>query len=313
MTTAMSHDSPLSEADRFLLDQVRAGDQRAWAQLVERYEGRLTAFARARLRQQADAEDLVQETFLSFLRGLRAYRADASLETYLFTILRRKIIDVFRGRDVAVCSLSELAAAGRNDGSTFPLTPELPGSQPAGSWYVRREEDRSLDAAALAGAIKAIVDDAKHAPRFRDLQLMDMLFYAQLRNKDIAQRLEMTEQQVALFKHRWLKRVREKVELAISAGGRSSGDHDNDPPDTLLTAVWETHRFTCPKRSTIGAYLLGTLDPDWNGYIAFHLDPLGCRFCGANLADLETQAAQAEAQTFRQRIFESTVGFLKSR
>jgi len=202
--------SALSEADRFLLEQVRAGDTRGWAQLVERYEGRLLAFARARLRQRADAEDLVQETFLSFLRGLKAYREQAGLETYLFTILRRKIIDVFRGKRLAVCSLSELATFGRG-AEEGPSTPQVASADPNATWYLQRDEDRSRSAEVLAAAIKSMVDEFKSQLRFQDLQLAEMLFYAQLRNKDIAEVLELTQQQVALFKHRWLKRVHERV------------------------------------------------------------------------------------------------------
>src|SRR5947209_15920819 len=87
-----------TEAERFLLDRVRQRDGDAWAQLVARYEGRLSAFARGRGGRNPDAEDLVQETFLRLLRGLGSFRGEASLETYLFLLLRRTMIDAHRGR-----------------------------------------------------------------------------------------------------------------------------------------------------------------------------------------------------------------------
>src|SRR5947209_4218760 len=96
-----------TEAERFLLDQIRRGDGEAWSQLVERYEGRLLAFARSRGVKSADAEDLVQDTFLLFLRGLPDYRAQAGLETYLFVILRRRVIEHFRGKQTTLCRLTE--------------------------------------------------------------------------------------------------------------------------------------------------------------------------------------------------------------
>ena len=80
----------LTQADRYLLEQIRRGDGDGWASLVSRYQGRLLAFARARLKQSADAEDIVQDTFFHFLKGLPNFREDASVETYLFTILRRR-------------------------------------------------------------------------------------------------------------------------------------------------------------------------------------------------------------------------------
>ena len=42
-----------SESDRLLIRQIRTGEQRAWEQLIDRYEGRLLAFAIRRLRERA--------------------------------------------------------------------------------------------------------------------------------------------------------------------------------------------------------------------------------------------------------------------
>ncbi len=86
----------ISQAEQYLLGQIRQGDNEAWSQLVNRYEGRLLHFAQAKLPQRTDCEDLVQETFISFIKGLNDYRQDCGLESYLFVILRRKIIDSYR-------------------------------------------------------------------------------------------------------------------------------------------------------------------------------------------------------------------------
>ena len=97
----------LSEAERFLLDAARRGDEQGWPQLVDRYQGRLLAFARSRVGNASDAEDLVQETFIGLLRGLDRFRGESSLETYLFSILRRRIIDSRRGKAASMCLLRD--------------------------------------------------------------------------------------------------------------------------------------------------------------------------------------------------------------
>ena len=79
--------------------------------------------------------------------------------------------------------------------------------------------------------------------------------------------------------------------------------------ENLLTDIWEYHRFSCPKRSTIGGFLLQTLEEPWQRYVDFHLNILGCRFCRANLEDLQSETAE-HAQQLLARIMESTVGFL---
>ena len=84
------------EADTYLIEAVQRGDQQAWRDVIERYQGRLLSFARRMLSQRSDAEDLVQETFLGLLRSLPNYDPRRSLETYLFAILRNKLHDHFR-------------------------------------------------------------------------------------------------------------------------------------------------------------------------------------------------------------------------
>ena len=78
----------------------------------------------------------------------------------------------------------------------------------------------------------------------------------------------------------------------------------------MLSRIWQEHRLSCPKRSTIGAYLLGTLAQPWHDYVAFHLDQLGCHFCRANLSDLQREQSGSQPRALRDRILESTVGFL---
>ena len=54
----------LDQADKFLLDQIRTGNGDAWTQLLDRYQGRLLTFARGKLGSAADADDIVQDTFI---------------------------------------------------------------------------------------------------------------------------------------------------------------------------------------------------------------------------------------------------------
>ena len=86
------------EADTFLMAAVQRGDQQAWCELIDRYQGRMLSFARRMLAERSEAEDLVQETFLGLLRSLPTYDASRSLETYLFAILRNKLHDYLRRR-----------------------------------------------------------------------------------------------------------------------------------------------------------------------------------------------------------------------
>jgi len=307
----------LTEAEQYLLEQIRGRQQEAWSQLVERYQGRLLAFARSKTRDAPGAEDLVQETFISFLRSLASFRGQASIETFLFSILRRKIIDQYRGRRVNPCLLQD-GVSGDSDSDASSLTlGTLAADDPTASWYARRDEDHELKRQALASALADLIDGYKQALNFRDLQIVEMLFYCQLRNKDIGQTAGVTVNHVAVIKHRCLHELREQILRRLprqnDAADLFTGAEGPVPEaaDSMIAEIWQEQRLSCPKRSTLGAWLLGTLEPAWADYVRFHVDKLGCRFCRANLDDLEQQTATEPVQVFRDRIMQSTVGFLK--
>src|SRR5476651_1905952 len=85
-----------SDSDRLLIQHIRAGDPKAWEQLITRYEGRLLAFAERRLRDRAASEDVVQEAFVGFLNSLPNFDEHRELQTYLFTIASHKLTDHLR-------------------------------------------------------------------------------------------------------------------------------------------------------------------------------------------------------------------------
>jgi RNA polymerase sigma factor (sigma-70 family) len=297
----MSH---ITEAEQFLLQQIRSGDEQAWSRLVDRYRGRLLSFAHMKLPQSADAEDLVQDTFVAFLTGLAACRGESSLETYLFTILRRKIINSYRSAHARyVCLVQDVYKSPGDPASN--VYDQIPGSEATASFYARRTEQTDLLRLALAGALQSLVDDCKKDLNFRDLRIVELLFYCQLSNQAAARIVALNEKNIAVIKHRCLKHVRHHASRAAP-----STRLPEDGLEDLLTEVWEAGRMSCPKRSTIGAFLLETLDADWRDYVAFHLNTLGCHFCRANLEDLKKQTAQDESKRVHARIMESTIGFL---
>jgi RNA polymerase sigma-70 factor (ECF subfamily) len=62
------------------------------------YRHDLLRFAKLQLRDEANAEDVVQETLLAALEGHDKFQQRAQLKTWLFSILKFKIIDAIRVR-----------------------------------------------------------------------------------------------------------------------------------------------------------------------------------------------------------------------
>ncbi|MDX1314642.1 MAG: sigma-70 family RNA polymerase sigma factor, partial [Eudoraea sp.] len=63
---------------------------------VDNYADYLFNYAVVRLSDAELAEDVVQDTFLSALKGQKNFRGGSSERTWLISILKRKIIDIYR-------------------------------------------------------------------------------------------------------------------------------------------------------------------------------------------------------------------------
>ena len=80
-----------------------------------------------------------------------------------------------------------------------------------------------------------------------------------------------------------------------------------------LGAIWRRGRFCCPKREELGGLLLETLEPAHAEYLRFHLETVGCRYCQANLADLQNQQREPAgvSDSRRKKYFQSSAGYLR--
>jgi len=182
------------EADRLLVKRIRQGDSGAWEEFIGRFEGRLLAFIRSRLGNQAASEDAVQETFMGFLISLPNYDDSTRLETYLFSIAAHKLTDVLRRE-------------GRRP--TIPLmAPNSEGSyaEPAGkvrkaSSLMRSKEDRFVEKQVVGDGLGGLIDSWIEGGEFERLKCMELLFVLGWANKDVAARLGISEQAVANHKH----------------------------------------------------------------------------------------------------------------
>ena len=78
-----------------------------------------------------------------------------------------------------------------------------------------------------------------------------------------------------------------------------------------LGAIWRRGRLSCPTREELGQFLLETLTDEQAEYVRFHLQTAECRYCQANLADLEAASKTAEPALRRRKYFQTSAGYLK--
>ena len=295
----------ISKADKFLIEQIKSGQDQAWSQLINRYQGRLMKFARSRLSQHADSEDIVQDTFIAFLQNIHSFRHECNIETYLFTLLRRKIIDTYRKRSTrSMCLIQDIYKSADQE----PVSDALDcfaAQSPAVSWYARKDEQSDIQRRVLTNALTELLDTYKKSLSFTELKIIESIFYCHLSNSNTAKLLNIPANRIAVIKHRCIKQLQNHIEKS-----NITFDPDSIEFEELLTDLWQKGRLSCAKRSTIGAYLLKTLSSEWTNYIDFHLNTLGCHTCRANLEDLKTQNENSDhPKALHTRIMQSSIGF----
>lgn len=93
-------------------------DRSSVEQWVDAHGDALFRYAKARVRDQHAAEDLVQDTFVAAIQGKRAFRGDSNELTWLIGILRHKALDHLRkqGRETPASEADDATVAGLFDG-----------------------------------------------------------------------------------------------------------------------------------------------------------------------------------------------------
>jgi len=187
--------------DTRLLQEIRAGSPAAWQECIDRFEGRLLAFVDSRLRDRGTSEDVVQETFLGFLRALPNYDDRTPLESFLFSIAAHKLTDVLRRQ-------------GRRP--TLPLVVHDDSRSPAGpaardrvpSSLARSQERRTGEAERLDEQLRQLIQQWTTRRDFERLKCIELLFVLGWSNKDVAEQLRISEQAVANHKHYVLSQLK---------------------------------------------------------------------------------------------------------
>jgi len=93
--------APTGERDEGLIEAVLQGRTDAFADLVKPHLGSLTRFARMRLRDESEAEDVVQQAVVHAFYSLGQFRQEASFKTWLSKIAFNEVIHLRRGKAIA--------------------------------------------------------------------------------------------------------------------------------------------------------------------------------------------------------------------
>lgn len=162
------------DADSEIVAAVAAGRRERFAELVQRYERPLYRFCRRLSRDEAEAEDLVQETFLNAFRYLGDFRYETKFRNWLYRI----------AASTCIRRLRRSRFAPERELSLEELGPEPPGDRdgPVPEWAAA-PLDRLLSeelTAHLNRAIGELPEKYRLAVLLRDVEGFDTEEAAQI-------------------------------------------------------------------------------------------------------------------------------------
>ena len=164
----------MQSSDEDLIASILAGEEALFAQLLQRYQGRLVNYLNRMLRNEEDAHDLAQEVFIKIYGALDRFDPRYRFSTWLFRVAQNAAIDKIRKRRLKLVSLTR-SSNDDGDGGEW----ELPGDEPTPYRSVRNVE-RGL---AIQRAIEDLPGEYK--------ELISLRHYGELSYDDIAQLKEM--------------------------------------------------------------------------------------------------------------------------
>ncbi len=83
----------MEPGDGELVEQAKRGDRGAMQQLIERYQRRVLSVVIGMVKDQEDARDVVQETFVRVFRNIGGFKGDSSFYTWVYRIAVNLSID----------------------------------------------------------------------------------------------------------------------------------------------------------------------------------------------------------------------------
>ena len=95
------------ETELDLVERCRRGELGAFETLYRQHSGRLFSLAVRMLGNPADAEDLLQEIFLSAHRKLESFRGESALGTWLYRLAMNQILDHVRSRAARTSQMTD--------------------------------------------------------------------------------------------------------------------------------------------------------------------------------------------------------------
>jgi len=169
---------------------LNKGNRSAFEEIYLRYDSLLYIYAYRKLRDKAEAQDVVQEIFINLWANRLDFKLNTSLSSYLYKSVLNKILNLFKHKQI----IQKYIDAGDHYIDAFS----------EGTDYLIREKE-----------INALIEKeiAAMPPRMREIYLLKRRDF--LSTKEIADQLQLSEFTVSTQIKRALKLLRLKLGLIV--------------------------------------------------------------------------------------------------
>lgn len=160
--------------DFMLVIRAKDGDQKAYAELMQRYKDSIYFMALKMVNNKDDAMDLTVETFGKAFENIEKYKPDFAFSTWLFRIATNNCIDFIRKKRLNVVSLQSLSEEDKDEKQLQIASDTLNPEQTS----IKKQESEKL---------KSIVEQLPQ--RYRTLIVLR--YYDEQSYEEIAQQLDL--------------------------------------------------------------------------------------------------------------------------
>jgi RNA polymerase sigma-70 factor, ECF subfamily len=214
------------DEERILIEKLRARDESAFTQLVERYYGQLLPLANFYVSDTAVAQEIVQEAWLAVLRGIDRFEERSSLKTWLSRIVMNlaRTRGVRESRTLAFSKCVEKQAA-RSEEAVDPSRFRIATDQYPDHWsMVPRPWNSDPETQLLAGETMTILEAAIESLPATQRLVLTMRDVNGWTADEVCNALGISETNHRVLLHRARSKVRAILETYYLQSGKAVCD-----------------------------------------------------------------------------------------
>ena len=203
-----------NDEEHLLLRALRERDEQAFESLLDRWYSPMLRLARTYVRSHADAEEVVQDTWLAVLAGIDRFEGRSSLKTWIFRILVNRARTRAR-REARSMPLSAVPAAGGHGGSASGSSePEwlfLPERTGPLLWHGSSLEAANPHDQLVNGELRTRIEMAIATLPARQQEVITLRDLEGWSAEEVCETLELTDANQRVLLHRARMKVRDAI------------------------------------------------------------------------------------------------------